>query len=167
MLPDAAGNHEELRMGIPILLCNQTPLESAGSWEQVPRTCDEPGVGEPGLAQSECQECGGAGREALYSRLMLYMTKVSPQVVCRVPPPGSRGNNKGGGKPASHQSLGDWRRTLWLAAPGGREHAVSTPALCTTDHWVPQDSRSWGALDGQMWEAARALRNAWVDIWLW
>lgn len=56
MHPDGAGNLEELRMVIPILLCTQMLLETeelemGTLWPEI-----SPGQGESGLAPSECQK---------------------------------------------------------------------------------------------------------------
>ena len=39
------GNHDELRMVVPILLCRQIPLGTSSSWEQEPVALYEPSVG--------------------------------------------------------------------------------------------------------------------------
>lgn len=39
------GNHYELKMVVPILLCTQIPLRTSSSWEQEPVALDEPSVG--------------------------------------------------------------------------------------------------------------------------
>ena len=39
------GNHDELKMVVPILLCTQIPLRTSSSWEQEPVALDEPSVG--------------------------------------------------------------------------------------------------------------------------
>lgn len=43
--PEAPGNHDELKMVVPILLCTQIPLRTSSSWEQEPVALDEPSVG--------------------------------------------------------------------------------------------------------------------------
>ena len=45
MHPEAPGNHDELKMVVPILLCTQTPLGTSSSWEQEPVALVEPSVG--------------------------------------------------------------------------------------------------------------------------
>ena len=45
MHPEAPGNHDELKMVAPILLCTQIPLRTSSSWEQEPVALDEPSVG--------------------------------------------------------------------------------------------------------------------------
>ena len=45
MHPEAPGNHDELKMVVPILLCTQIPLRTSSSWEQEPVALDEPSVG--------------------------------------------------------------------------------------------------------------------------
>lgn len=45
MHPDAPGNHDELKMVVPILLCMQIPLGTSSSWEQEPVAIYEPSVG--------------------------------------------------------------------------------------------------------------------------
>ena len=39
------GNHDELKMVVPILLCTQIPLRTSSSWEQEPVAIYEPSVG--------------------------------------------------------------------------------------------------------------------------
>lgn len=45
MHPEAPGNHDELKMVVPILLCMQIPLGTSSSWEQEPVAIYEPSVG--------------------------------------------------------------------------------------------------------------------------
>ena len=45
MHPEAPGNHDKLKMVVPILLCMQIPLGTSSSWEQEPVALDEPSVG--------------------------------------------------------------------------------------------------------------------------
>lgn len=45
MHPEAPGNHDELKMVAPILLCTQIPLRTSSSWEQEPVAIYEPSVG--------------------------------------------------------------------------------------------------------------------------
>lgn len=45
MHPEAPGNHDELKMVVPIRLCMQIPLGTSSSWEQEPVAIYEPSVG--------------------------------------------------------------------------------------------------------------------------